>query len=611
MICGFTEAGKKDGKPYIQSKVSADKLAELDTVIAKGIETGTLKAAGSLQRAEIQGYGLPMPQTEARLMTILDRLAANWKFRKPANLQVRIVGSLARVPMAHPDGAIIVPLGMLINARTDDEIAWLLGHEYAHLALGHFAREAKRKATQKHLSMLASFVPVGVELAQERMEIVNGKPKFIKTSDPAVVATGEQLMLRNNDLRLATALLNAFFSRKQEDQADVAGYDLLMAAHYDNSGVNGAIQLIAKDDQETSNFLEAFSKDFSAFSQKQIGASAGQALQAAATDKPTGDIFGNLLTSLGKNAGRIALNKLRDGYMRTHRPPDKRAEGLNKYFLNVYKTPPTDVEATNTDLQHITKLDEYQKATAALFAAHDALAIIAGNGSAEEALRKLKPAEVPPFERTPVIANAVAAVFAYAKQNQTAEYWYDIASGMKTIARAPAARPGSQTRRSGRARAAAIAPPSPQPETASTARLYTQSMAGYEQHLNFLIDLQRYPRALQVVDHGSRQLSDSDAFLPWLVLIHGKMRQTAKMLEVLVRCSALDDQVITRACQKSFLKASYGEGAYEALSPADQAEVDRAFAEFDNTARSGDIWQKVADSVRSNDDDDDKDEQAK
>lgn len=604
LICGFTETGKKGGAPYIATKVTVEKLAELDDVIAKGVASGTIKAAGSTQRLEIQGYGIEMPKAEALLMGIVTKLRANWQFRQPKDVQIRIVGSLTRVPLAHPDGVIIVPLGMLVNAKSDDEMAWLLGHEFSHLALGHFAREAKRKAGQKHLATIASFVPLGVEMAQQKVEMVNGKAVFTKVADPQAVATGQMLMFRNEDLRQLFALANAFFSRKQEDQADVAGLDLMVAAKYDNGGVNGAIAMIAKDDTETQNFMDAFAKDFAAYSQKQAAVTGAQLIDDASNKKGgSGDIIGGLAKSLGRNAGRIALNKLKDGYSRDHRPPDKRMEGIRKYYGNVHEGKVPNYEGSTEVLDQIHALAEYKEATTAIFAATDAREIIANGGLAKDALAKLEPASRTRYAKSPVVANVEAAVNEFAKQYAAAENWYDIASGM----RGPEQGAKASAQPTRRGRKPAKAPPAPAPITATVKSIYSQSMAGYDQHIMFLINQQKYARALQVVQVGTAHMTDDESFLPWLVMIYGKMRQTDKMAATLQRCINLDDEKIGRRCQKALMETMFAPGVYDSLSPADKATVDRQYTLVENSARSGDVWQKIANSVRGNEDDDEKD----
>lgn len=605
LICGFGEGGKKGGGRYIDTKVTPQKLAELDATISSGIASGMLKAAGSTQRPEFQGYGLEMPKAEAALQAILDRIREDWHYRKPPLITVKIVGSPTRVPLAHADGVILVPLGMLINAETDDQIAWLLAHEYSHIALGHFALEAKRKASQKQMSTLMSLVPLGVEMAQQKVEMVNGRPTFTKVANPDVVEAGEMLQYRSNDLRMVFGLINSFFSRQQEDQADVAGLDLVIAAHYDHGGSTTAVQMIAKDEQQVQDFMTAFGKDFSAFSEKQAGAMATQALTDAQAGKSGKDIVGGLLKSLGRNAGRIALNKLNDAYSRSHRPPDKRGEGILKYYRNVHEGKSPPAESTNTVLQNLHALPEYIEARAAIESMHIAMDIIAKQGPAMDALAAIRPALKTRYVNTPVVANGVAQLYAYAKQYPAAEKWFDIASGMNAM-RTPAPAPAARGKgRKARPAAAPVAKPVLSPgASAVVTSIYAQSVAGYDLHIGFLINQQKYARALAVIEVAAKRLSDDDAFLPSLVLIHGKMRQTEKMAQALQRCAALEDPVLSGKCRKAFMETMFAPGAYEALSPADRAVVDREYLKVETTARSGDIWQKIADSVSTNEDDD-------
>ena len=43
-----------------------------------------------------------------------------------------------------PDGSIVVAFGLLDQAQSDDEVAFVLAHELGHVRLGHFAAKAAR-----------------------------------------------------------------------------------------------------------------------------------------------------------------------------------------------------------------------------------------------------------------------------------------------------------------------------------------------------------------------------------------------------------------------------------------------------------------------------------
>lgn len=605
MICGFTETGKKNGPRYIDSQVTDQKLAARDTQIRLGFANGMLKAAGSTQRVEFQGYGLDMQQTQAALEEIIRRFEPQWGHRKPQKVTVKIVGALTRVPLAHADGVILVPLGMLINAESDDQIAWLLAHEYSHIALGHFALEAKRKSSQKQLSTLAAFIPLGVELAQQKVEMRNGRPTFIKVADQDAVQAGNMLQHRNNNIKLILGLVNSFFSRKQEDQADVAGLDLIIAAKYDSGGSTTAIQMIAKDEQGTQDIITAFGKDFAAYSKKQAAATATQVLTEVQGGKSSQDIVGGLLRSLGRNAGQIALNKVTDVYSRSHRPPDKRGEGILKYHQNVYKSRNAPLyDATNTALSRIQELPEFREAATAINATHEATDIIAGKGLADEAKRAIQPALGTRYANTPVVANVVAQFYVYAQQYPDAERWFDIASGMKVTRPTPLPAPARGKAGKGKPKAKIPPPAPPPPPEPPRADIYAQSVAGYDEHIGFLVDREKYSRALQVIEVATTRLSDDEAMLPWQVKIYGRMRQIEKMAFAIRRCVALEDQVLASKCRTAFMEAAFSPGAYEQLTPADQAIVNQEYGKIETNARSVDIWQRLADATNTNADGD-------
>lgn len=82
-----------------------------------------------------------IPELQAYLQRIVVRLAKGWPGEAPA-LQVRIVDSYAFGPSADPYGNVFVPLGMLDNVESEDEIAAMLGHEMSHVLLRHHDRLA-------------------------------------------------------------------------------------------------------------------------------------------------------------------------------------------------------------------------------------------------------------------------------------------------------------------------------------------------------------------------------------------------------------------------------------------------------------------------------------
>jgi len=92
----------------------------------------------SAQRLSYDGMAVPageirqhnvvlIPPLQTYLQGIVGRLGKGWPGELPA-LQVKVIDSYGFGPSADPYGNLFVPLGMLDNVQSEDEIAAMLGH---------------------------------------------------------------------------------------------------------------------------------------------------------------------------------------------------------------------------------------------------------------------------------------------------------------------------------------------------------------------------------------------------------------------------------------------------------------------------------------------------
>lgn len=74
---------------------------------------------------------------DARVMAIGEKVA------RAANIEIRIILIQDNLPEAYvyPDGVIALTTGLLNLAKEDDEIAFIIGHEMAHIVKGHLKQE--------------------------------------------------------------------------------------------------------------------------------------------------------------------------------------------------------------------------------------------------------------------------------------------------------------------------------------------------------------------------------------------------------------------------------------------------------------------------------------
>ena len=132
---------------------------------------------------------------------------------------------------ALPGGPIYINRGIVEAARNEGEVAGVLAHEIAHVALRHgTANASKQQATQTGLSILGGLL--GGKLGGNTAQIVN-----------AVGGFG----------------LNALFlkySREAETQADVLGAQILAKAGYSPQDMVGFFETLGKQDtRKKANFL--------------------------------------------------------------------------------------------------------------------------------------------------------------------------------------------------------------------------------------------------------------------------------------------------------------------------------------------------------------------
>lgn len=136
----------------------------------------------------------------------------------PARVYVR--DSFEINASAMPSGAIIVPLGMLRVIDTEDELAFLLGHEFTHVYLRHHGSDWYLTAQKYSLAAME----LGFDVSNSFQH------RFATKAENQL----DDLMLANEaSLLLSETLLSPAWTRSQEDEADVVGLDLMHTAGYD------------------------------------------------------------------------------------------------------------------------------------------------------------------------------------------------------------------------------------------------------------------------------------------------------------------------------------------------------------------------------------------
>ena len=157
---------------------------------------------------------------DARVSRIGKRLAAHAPgTRYP--YEFRVVDNNAINAFALPGGFVYINRGALQAARTEDEVAAVIAHEIAHVALRHGTNQASK-----------------AYLAQTGFGLIGGLLGGRRNSGPS------QVMGAVGGFGLNTVLLK--HSRTAEQQADSLGMRMLRRAGYDPRGMISFLQTIRR-----------------------------------------------------------------------------------------------------------------------------------------------------------------------------------------------------------------------------------------------------------------------------------------------------------------------------------------------------------------------------
>lgn len=547
MSCNFSIKGK-DG-PFIDAEVDPVVLAERDAATAALTDIQGLDGTSRALKA-FDGAGLPMPQTEAALQHMLQAIRAQWPYRDPGPVRFKILASDAYAPSAGADGTITVPLGFLTRAGSDDEIAWVLGHEYMHIALGHFANEQDRGTTRRLFTGLIDTVQLGTQLAQTRIDNDGGNLNFREEADPKMSRLEARAWSLSRDLQVGLGLLDQNLEREQEDEADAGALDMLLRAGYADEGYAAALNRIQANEEalaKSANRAEDLMDRVLTGSQET-----GLLVRS---DAGLGDVLGSLRDDVLANIQTVAAEELIASASRQHRPADKRRRGLSKYQERAHGDLPVRMAGEPEWLNNVRQLEEFADARTtveALRAAEEALlpnseepAELAA--AAGVALTALAPAFDTRFADTVVVYQTAGRIHNFAGNPGDAERYFDLASGMDT----------------------------PIPEGGDAYLL--QSVQGYNEHVNFLLAQDRPQRALEVIERAETQLGDADTMLPQLIAVRVRMNDLEGWQEASRRCVQSASQALREQCAAA-RRSPAQTAMYEQLSPAEQAEMDEDLA---------------------------------
>ena len=426
-----------------------------------------------------RGYGLVgEPALNAYVNRVLQRLLEHAP-EKPIPAQAYVVADRTFGADAAPDGALFVNLGMVRDLESEDELAFTLAHELSHVILRHHGSDWYVHAERRAL--------VGMKLAGE---LVGQVQQLAGTSLPGSRDLQTAILIGTLVYEFSDIAVAPFFTREEEDQADIFGLDLMIAAGYN---MTAATKVLEK--------IDAWEKQQAANKPVKSEAEREAEMTEAFRTRGLAGAIEAMTSALGD-----AFRDVKDELKTEHYPAAERNATVQNYMLRHYLK---DVPPPVTELAWNEKSSD-AASIRGLFANYDA----ANNARTALAENKIGKAE----------AEASKAVSGHTKHDAfTRLAFYEVRSsqGNKALAR----------------RNLEIALESPEPSYMLYRTLLDDAMARGD-----------WGEALSSVEAARSRLADTPLLLPYRIEIYRNTGRQNETTPLLIECSA-DHPELEEDCQ--------------------------------------------------------------
>ena len=333
----FSFGGGGDASGSIEQKVEAKDVSQPELVRIPGL---------SMLRMD-EGGIVFLPVLDAYLASIARRLQEHSPITgAPITIYVTASERYGEAK-ALPDGTIAIPMASVLQADSEDELAALLAHEISHVLRGHHDLDWFEQRQGNLVSGAELMLGLASGLAQQigkGNEMAAKAARILIVAEAAMTATSKGLF--------------PSWTREHEDEADLLGLDLLIAAGYNAEGMFDMMRKMEKIEGEEASKPDPYQEARKALeeeiqqqaNQGNIGAALGNVLQAATLE------FGTAL----------------DRASADHRSAKGRHESLLDYFDREYadEIPPA---MTALPLEQVRKSKEFMEFAKAYKDAGEAL----------------------------------------------------------------------------------------------------------------------------------------------------------------------------------------------------------------------------------------------
>jgi hypothetical protein len=468
-------------------------------------------ASDTANLGRYQAARIRMPQTEAKVAALLAKIDAQWPYAKGQPLQVHILGVDYYNAYSLADGSIVVAFGLLDQAQSDDEVAFVLAHELGHVRLGHFARQAPVDTRKNALNSAAEFLVVSSALHAGGM------------NSSAVAAATRAGATTDLIKFMTTVMVEPTHTRAQEDEADCIGYDLSQAASFSADSASAKVfDTIQADQQKHTAVVDTLNSQLK--DQLSHAVTSGAALSMVTGNG--GDLRAGLLQGAGRLAIGVAAARSSEAPPQ-HRPPEDRKRGMAEYSAAAYPEGAPLRDEQKVWLTSVRATGEFAQAKLAVAAVSDTKRARA-DGRYPDAHVAILRARQTSFRNTPLVLNEAARLSDDTGDTAVAERLYQQANA------------------------------SPD-----------QTVDGYVDHVRMLYRTKQNDRALAVASEGVARFGNDDKpFISLRIAINKAEGRTDEVDADLQRCESYGNPDLTKDCRLAAGKSATADSKPASTTPS-------------------------------------------
>ncbi|HEY2068697.1 MAG TPA: M48 family metallopeptidase [Rhizomicrobium sp.] len=226
---GMFGGGSGDGYPSSGKAIDQLKPASDYSEALKG-----RPLALGIMRTRAQGF-VPSATLHDYVRGVMLKLLRGVSMPPSFHPEVRILAAPEFAGECTPDGTLIITVGLLEQLETEDELAFVIGHELAHAIYRHQAPDWYKKS--------------------QYYAVINGQAVDKIAAHVAIGGEAGADIARGFDVaqhleKLSNNVLMPQMERGQEDAADALGFDLMVKAGYDPDASLAVMDKLAEQEAE-------------------------------------------------------------------------------------------------------------------------------------------------------------------------------------------------------------------------------------------------------------------------------------------------------------------------------------------------------------------------